>query len=453
LSREDQEFCDVAALSSFLNSLKRVEVQSLGSLSRNRIEQATASLIDDRQYLPAVGKQLVIIRGKPGTGKTVKLLRLAHHLARHEGARVRILTYNLALVSDIRRLVALTGINDETSGLIDISSLDKFFYELIIVSGLTAFDYDKYLEQKSEMIQEIQDAIDVGLASEADVLHWLEKPELRFDYVLIDEGQDWAESEQRLLVSVFGPERVVVGDGLDQMIRCQVRSDWSLQAESKRVLRVPAEKRCLRQKHNLNEFNRALSHATGRPWELESRTEFSGGRVIIAASGYSRSLHASLWEDCQQDGNRGYEMLFMVPPRMASGINGHGFQRKQEFETWGMRLWDGTQRDNRREFPTDPLEHRVVQYESCRGLEAWIAVCLGIDEIFALKRENWQRHQDSTSLEDEEISRCRFAYQWCMIPLTRAIDTTVITLTDLDSEFSRMILRVAESAPDLAQVV
>lgn len=37
---------------------------------------------------------------------------------------------------------------------------------------------------------------------------------------------------------------------------------------------------------------------------------------------------------------------------------------------------------------------------------------------------------------------------WLMIPLTRAIDTLVITLRDYDSTISKQILKIANEHPD-----
>jgi hypothetical protein len=451
LPQDTAERCDASVLKGLLTSMRRVEVQSLGALSRQKLEFITANLLRDQPYANVIGNQLLIIPGKPGTGKTIKLLRLAHHLAARDGARVRILTYNLALVSDIRRLLALSGINEEAAGIVDIGSLDKFFYELIVTSGLSAFDYDRYFETKDRMLLEILEAFDIGLVTASDIREWLAKPEFRYDYVFVDEGQDWSSLEQRILLKVFGPAKVVVGDGIDQMVRTQNRSDWIENVASDSVHRVPPERRCLRQKYNLNEYNRALARATDRTWDLESRTEFPGGRIIIATGGYDRTLHEKLWEECQLDGNKGYEMLFMVPPSLANA--GRGFSQRETFESWGVKLWDGTMRDARKEFPTDLLEHRVIQYESCRGLEAWTGICMGLDEIFELKQRLWKPFEDQVSLEDDDVLRAKDAYKWCMIPLTRAIDTTVVTLTDANSTFSRKLIEVAESMPDVAQVV
>lgn len=268
------------------------------------------------------------------------------------------------------------------------------------------FEYDKYFDQKSRMLSDIQEALEVGLINEDDMTRWLERPQFRFDYIFVDVGQDWNRAEQALLLKVFGPGRVVIGDGIEQMVRRQLRSEWSEQAESGLVQRVPPERRCLRQKYNLNKFNRALARFTGLSWELESRSDFPGGMVIIMTNGYSRELHENLWKECPEDGNKGHEMLFLVPPSMAGVIKGAGFQRREEFEAWGARLWVGTIRDSRKEFPTDPLEHRVIQYESCRGLEAWTSICLGLDEIFSLKLQTWERPpENQMSMEADEDRR------------------------------------------------
>ena len=42
-------------------------------------------------------------------------------------------------------------------------------------------------------------------------------------------------------------------------------------------------------------------------------------------------------------------------------------------------------RDHRAEFPVDVKEHRVVTYESSRGLEGWIVACLDADAFFDYK--------------------------------------------------------------------
>jgi hypothetical protein len=452
--KRDQGIFEASNVSKLLSQLARKEIQ-VGSLTRRKMEQVTAKLLLDQQYAKEIGKKLVIIQGRAGTGKTIKLLRIAHDLASRDGARVRLLTFNLALVSDIRRMTALTGINEESAGVVHITSLDKFFWELIAVSGLGVnVEFESYFEVKDKIVSEISQSLAMGLITDADLAGWRELPALRYDYILVDEAQDWPRSEQNILLQLYGPQAIVVADGMDQMVRGAVRSEWSLITERSQIHRAPPEKRCLRQKSNLNEFNRVFSRCCDLGWDLESRGDYPGGRVIIVKGKYTRDLHEELFKNCTSDGNQAYEMLFMVPPRLANiGYEGEkGFRLRDDFQAWGVRIWDGTRKDNRKEYPNDPLEHRVIQYESCRGLEAWTAVCMELDELFAEKLRTWQRSEDQQTIEDDDVLRCRYALKWCMMPLTRAIDTTVITLAGHDNKLAEVLFEAAKRFPDAVEI-
>ncbi|MBK8873704.1 MAG: PhoH family protein [Bacteroidetes bacterium] len=97
------------------------------------MEHITSKLLDQQQYAKAIGEKLIVISGRAGTGKTIKLLRIACDLAQNKGARSLILTYNHALVSDIKRTFALIEIPDGIDEYcINIATLHKFFYELLI---------------------------------------------------------------------------------------------------------------------------------------------------------------------------------------------------------------------------------------------------------------------------------------------------------------------------------
>jgi len=449
----DKESLTPAEVKKVFSEFAKKEVV-VGSLTRQRVERITAQLLDDQQYAKEIGQKLVIIRGRAGTGKTIKLLRIAHDLANLKGARVRILTFNLALVSDIRRLTALSNVNEDTAGLVHVTSLDKFFYHLWHVCGLADdIPFDQYLERREDIIKIISEALSAGVASEADIEKWKDDPEFRFDYILIDEGQDWSKTEQNILVQIYGPSALLVADGVDQMIRRTDKSDWALSVPRKDVHQAPPERRCLRQKANLNSFNKQFAQVCDLSWDLLSRTDYPGGRIIITEERYTQRLHEELFEACQKDGNEAYEMLLMVPPSLANNpeTNTKGFVMAPEFAQWGVRIWDGTQRDHRKEFPNERLEHRVIQYESCRGLEAWTAVCLYLDQLFEEKMRTWTRVEDQATFEDDEVLRVRDALRWCLIPLTRGIDTTLIVLSGIDNKLSQALRQVAKEVPDLVE--
>ena len=76
-------------------------------------------------------------------------------------------------------------------------------------------------------------------------------------------------------------------------------------------------------------------------------------------------------------------------------------------------------------------EKRLIN-ESCRGLEGWVTVCLELDEFVKYKHDSFK--DDSQNLElaldSLEQKQQKNVNQWSLIPLTRAIDTLVITIKD-----------------------
>ncbi len=70
-----------------------------GTLTRKKLDKITKRLMKEQNYVSAIGEKLVIIRGRAGTGKTFKLVRIAYELALHKNKRCLILTYNSIIVS------------------------------------------------------------------------------------------------------------------------------------------------------------------------------------------------------------------------------------------------------------------------------------------------------------------------------------------------------------------
>lgn len=75
-------------------------------LDRRRMEQIDAQSAQIQKLQEAMGRQLLVLRGRGGAGKTTRLLQLAKALCEEEGTRVLILTYNKALASDLRPQLA-----------------------------------------------------------------------------------------------------------------------------------------------------------------------------------------------------------------------------------------------------------------------------------------------------------------------------------------------------------
>ena len=132
----------------------------------------TNSILDeDKLWAQAIGEKLVVISGKAGTGKTIKILRIAFDLTLQKNARSLILTYNQALVGDIRRLLAIEGVPDGIdSYTIHISTLHKFFYELILGFGIEEGKFiPSFISKYKDYLAELYDYIIDGLINVDDI--------------------------------------------------------------------------------------------------------------------------------------------------------------------------------------------------------------------------------------------------------------------------------------------
>ena len=118
-----------------------------------------------------------------------------------------------------------------------------------------------------------------------------------------------------------------------------------------------------------------------------------------------------LLEKNAADGNLPIDMLFCVPP----GDQVQGEQGKsrsnlaRNLSEWGHDVWDGTDLEVRRSAPIRVSQHRVVQYDSCRGLEGWIVVNYALDDFLTYKFESIPlTSADGMLFEDERTRRYRF---------------------------------------------
>lgn len=305
-----------------------------------------------------------------------------------------------------------------------------------------------YLSKKLELLELVRGSTPDSLRadpvaeSHPDLFAW--------DFILVDEGQDWPEEERDLLFAMFGPERVVVADGVDQFVRATRRCDWT----TDRGQRVGAEKRqivpltkSLRLKSNLCGFASAFASAVGVDWDMEPNGDVGGGRVKVILGDYTRVIHGDLMTAQAGAKNLPIDALFCVTGASGSGSQG----LPQKLTSWGASVWDGTLQAERGDYPKDVEQHRIVKYESCRGLEGWTVVCLDLSGFFERKyAEGLAAERDL--LESQEEVALRFAGRWCLIPFTRAIDTLVLQL-DRNSRLAKFLLPVARQSADYIEII
>ena len=203
---------------------------NLTGLTRQRLETITQNKIEGNLNDVPIGDHLVVFKGKAGTGKTFRLIQSALQLANeNNGKRCLLLTYNHALVSDIRRLLHFMEIPDGIDNYtIQIQTLHSFFLQLmrlfdIKTPNLTnAFEYH-YKTAIDELNEQVQVLLD---DKEISILKDNHRLAIDWDYILIDEAQDWSDAEKEILYKIYGTAHIVVADGVDQFMRTNARMHW-----------------------------------------------------------------------------------------------------------------------------------------------------------------------------------------------------------------------------------
>ena len=425
-------------------------------LDRRRMDLIAKSALPDA-WLEDLGERQVLLKGRGGVGKTVILLQMAHRAFDTSGQRSLVLTFNRALVADMRRTMSLLGVpRDVEKGGVAIETVHGFIGRLML--KLSVIDgYERFLEDYDEHKHTLLDYLRSGTVTAKDLGDMMRADATEFDWdlVFVDEGQDWPGDEIAILNAVYGPKRLVVSDGVDQYVRDSV-ADWTsgLPKGDSRIRRL---KKCLRMKANVASFVADVAMRLGlEEWDLEPNAAAGGGRVIIYDGDLTTQPDriVGLVEEARNLGNFPVDILACVPPgSIVRTAHVPGSAAAEAYAARGGKVWDGTARDVREAYPTDREELRFVQYDSCRGLEGWSVVNYDLDQLWEYKARQWESegHEFDPLLETREEAAARHAARWVMIPLTRAIDTLVIGLGRAPGPLRGALRRVADLHPDFVE--
>ncbi len=428
----------------------------MGELTRKKIEQITNTELGKHDLI-FNGNTLNIFRGRAGTGKTIDLIKIAIKLVNEEGARVQILTYNRALVSDIRRLFTLAELPDIfEEKCVSVNTMQSYFWGLInscLYDG--KLSGEKFLSKYQDLLREMIAFLKSGEDARKIIkLICEDNPKLNWEYILIDEAQDWSEDERILILQLYDRKRIFIADGGQQFVRGISPCDWTVVPDRNNI----KLKYCLRQKRNLVKFiNHYSEMMEASSSKVVPSEKLVGGKIIIIKD-KKQFFHTIKIEKNEliKSGNESYDLLFIVPSTMVEINGGHRqFKKIKEFERQGILLWDGTNEDNRSDFAIDLNESRVLQYESARGLEGWTVCCINFDEYMKNKEQQYNPNIKSNALllESAKERNKKYLLNWAMIPLTRAIDTLIITLDDENSYYSMQLLKIAEQHSDYIRVL
>ena len=441
---EDMKFASAAPI------FQEVVPSALDRKRMDQIVQKNQVTIDLENCL---GEKFCLIRGPGGAGKTLSLLQTAWGKFKNYNQSSLFLTYNIALAADTTRLLSLLGApSGSDEGGITVSTVKAFFRSWIVHLGVVEeneFEVDdkEYLGQLSETIE----LITKGGLSLPDIkaLKSNHPDNFDFDYIFIDEGQDWPDEEISLLKLLYDIKTVAVADGVEQLVR-GTKANWLTGMKGEDKLVVPMNE-CLRLKQNLSSFVKTLADKTNVPIDFKLNSKAAGGKIKILKSSYREQidLHSLLFSSAKKSGNDAIDFLFCVPSNQVFKQGSSKTTQISKFlESTGSTVWDGVDETLRRHFPRSKGTFRVVQYQSCRGLEGWVVVLHGFDTFLQSKFEErvslGLTENDTRSFKSIEDVAMGHAWRWAMIALTRGIDTLVIQLDDSRSQFSKLILNEAQ---------
>lgn len=429
----------------------KLDLRRINALTQTRFD------VEKTAYIQNLGQGLLILRGRGGTGKTFALVQIALHLAKLE-KRTVILTYNHGLISDLKRIFQIIESKDHRL---------TFPPELMTRYSFIQSVYEENIGLDAEA--SVREIPDIGAREKrriADLLSCKTDVKTNYEFVLVDEGQDWEDNQRDLLYRLVGAKNIIIADGVDQYVS-QDRCKWDID-------NIPINRR-----HRLRASHRTKS-ATCQTiaeiakflgvtdWDLIPVPEAHGGRFTVLVEPQARlavkTALAILDEDQRQDRNiKAVDNLVCIPsPKIANGINFAALFDK-EVNDQDRDSWRGFSEGARRIFPTREAQLRAIQYNSCRGMEGWSTICLGLDLFFEYQAkhpridiENLERdiQKNGNSLFSKQLledtigrEQRRFAINWLMIPLTRSIDHLVVHLTDEQSELGKILSAVSDRMP------
>lgn len=427
-----------------------LDLKKVDRLTRERFDA------EKTQYIQNIGSGLLMLRGRGGTGKTASLMQIAHYLAKRN-QRCLILTYNHGLIADITRSLQIIGRqNPHIEHLPDIQTRYTFIQDMFV----DAFGTD----QEKRMIQDVP----LDFREDARLEALLKRSDVRtdYDYVLIDEGQDWSDQQRDLIYNIFGAERVIVADGIDQFVGSD-RCTWDTKGVG--INRRHRLRQSLRTKGATCQLVAKVARSFNvSDWDLEPDPKVYGGRMTVIVDPIPKSAMKKTFEIITQDisGTDSLKpsdnLVCMPSSKMANGMNyPHLFDLAIEERGWNS--WRGFDESDRRQMVEQQSQLRAVLYNSCRGMEGWTVVCLGLDAFFDFQCRNPRidKERIESSLREREgifadgklqselnTKAAEYAVNWLMIPLTRSIDHLVIHLSDERSLLAQKLKAIRDEDPD-----
>ena len=384
-------------LEKFVNALsvEAIPKASASDLDRLKIIETTVRNEEKRLIAPFSGLQF-LYTGAPGTGKTFRLLKVAHEHAM-KGCKVLFACFNKVLAADIKRLLKFSDKLPLIEGELEVHDVWEIINLYIGKPPEGDVDLDEWASLVVEQMKEGHEKLP------------------RFDTILIDEAQDlkgWAFE----MLSLYSHERstICVATGRSQELygtSAEFLTDFSLRAKKRPLRRnfrnTEAIARyamaCYEANWDTTKVGAAVSKfpskstAEGlgfdRPGgELPSlkavdetsleglrREEYPEAQNDLMIAEYRRIIRGEL-ENLDAN-HRPTDLLILVPAPNA-------FEQKWAVEALmveGIAFLNYTQWENRRCIaPADQV--RLCTFHSARGIEGQRVIVFGIEQILTIAK-------------------------------------------------------------------
>lgn len=431
--------------------LNRRAVTSRDKERTERLARDVAAKQVVSELAKRAGSALVRLAGRGGSGKTTALALLASELATLRCERVLVLTFHRALRGDIEHVLRMLLDPPALLGSrVHVETMTEFLVDALAALDLEipraptgAIDYTKVDDTLRAATERLADGPD---GDWANLLRAGDPERFDWDHVLIDEAQDWSDAERDFIIRLFGHRRIAIADGVDQLVRRQTPCDWLTGIpRGERVNHVLNDS--LRMLRNVALFANAFADAAGfERWHVEPLDDLPGGRIVIAVGENvaSPELVRAIAAAARAGKADPVDCLVCVPhSNVLTEADGRRHARFADVvAAAGGRAWDASEPAARGTAPADKDLWRIVQYDSCRGLEGWIALALDLDDFHANKLRHPNFHRDERSGDAEIVAR-----RWLMIPLTRAVHTLVITIRNPKSPLVAILRAATEKMP------
>jgi hypothetical protein len=324
-------------------------------------------------------------------------------------------------------------------GLIQINTLHQFFLGISknmgLIDNITSeiFENNNYINLLADLLDLIKDS-----NSKLEIRKELG---VDFDLIFVDEAQDCDEIERDLIYKIFGITNCIISIGNRQIVRkkkSEIR--WAL-GTTKAERQVVNLKISHRNKKDLTDWYNTFSnhHYKQRPWDLKENRNLHGGKLILLKTNeYNKALHIQLDRNLIKNENSKYDLMFLTPNK-TSNVD-YSSEISEILNNWNFNNINNNLEEHKtKKFPIDA--HRILNYQSCRGLEAWTIVLWNLDVMIQNIKTNYVK--DFPDSVDNEITE--HVNNWLLMIFTRAINTLVITFYSYESEEYKMIENLTKS--------